>query len=365
MMEDLFVINSAGNLFYSWHSEIKINQSDDLISGFLSAINSFASIERGEDIKALKLKETTIIFEKDDKFEISFIATTKNPEIIELIHLLIHELMQIFTAKFSDILSKEFDGEVSKFDLFKKDMDYIINAFGLDILLSSIKKIDEKGIFKSITYIEPKSGHIFYIHAKTYVNKEKLSFLIPLIMNSARLLCQDNLKEKVRWILLNTIKNENLLVELRDKLIIAKQYELPSNFENEFLALDFFKEKSKYVNKPLILAEKFDSIKWDPKIKQIFLVDLVGKVFYSKIIDSSYDCSRYTPETISFLTASKKASQEIYNRILFNASIGAEKLAITCINFNNFALSLIGSTHELSDFIVIENLCLDILKQLK
>lgn len=68
MLEDLFVINEAGTLLYSWYRESGGDHGDDLISGFLFEVNSFASIERGEDIKSLKLKEASIIFEKDDSF---------------------------------------------------------------------------------------------------------------------------------------------------------------------------------------------------------------------------------------------------------------------------------------------------------
>ncbi len=41
MLEDLLIINAGGQLLYSWHPEGKLNDRDDLISGFLSALNSF------------------------------------------------------------------------------------------------------------------------------------------------------------------------------------------------------------------------------------------------------------------------------------------------------------------------------------
>ena len=66
MIDDLFVITEGGQLLYGWHPEGRKEEKDDLITGFLSALNSFATFERGEDIKSLKLKETHIIFEKFD-----------------------------------------------------------------------------------------------------------------------------------------------------------------------------------------------------------------------------------------------------------------------------------------------------------
>ena len=82
-MDDLFIINESGQLLYSWHSGKGSRTSDDdLISGFLTALNSFASVERGEDIKALKLKETNIIFEKWSDYvqKLTFVATSKNDD---------------------------------------------------------------------------------------------------------------------------------------------------------------------------------------------------------------------------------------------------------------------------------------------
>ena len=92
---------------------------------------------------------------------------------------------------------------------------------------------------------------------------------------------------------------------------------------------------------------------------------MVGKIFYTEIFDNTYDCFDYITETISFLTSSKKVSEEIYNRTLFNASIGGEKLATICINFNNFALTLIGKIQDFSDYTIIQSTCSDIYKKLK
>ncbi|MFX0024265.1 MAG: hypothetical protein ACFE9S_18205 [Candidatus Hermodarchaeota archaeon] len=367
MIEDLLIINEAGALLFNWHPEgHKDEGNDDLLSGFLTAMNSFATVERGEDIKSLQMKETQIIFEKYEELhqKLTFVITTKNEELIELLHAIIHDIMDKFTELYFDDLNKEFNGLISQFQSFNEHVEDIINSHGLDVLNDAIKTIDEITTLKGIMFLEPKGGNVYYIHAKQYVNKEKISFLVPLIMNSAKLLYQNSLNEKLYWILLNTVRNENLIVEPRKKILIVKQYQLQENFEEEYLQLEFFKEKDKYIKKPRKLIEQFDKIIWNPNIKQIYLVDLVGKIIYSKILDDSFDCSEYIPETISFLTSSKKASEEIYNRILFNASIGGEKLTTICVNFNNFALTLIGKIHDFIDYKVIQKTCIDIYQQL-
>jgi len=367
MIEDLLIINESGALLYNWHPQGFVsNGKEDLLSGFLTAINSFATVERGEDIKSLKLRETQIIFEKYNELhqKLTFVITTKNEELIEILHAILHELMEKFPKLFHESLNKEFNGLITQFRKFDTHMEEIIKSYGLDILDNAVEQVDKGGSFKAVIYLEPKGGNIFYIHAKHYVNVDKVSFLIPLIMNSAKLLYKSNLKEDLNWILLNTIQNENVLVEPREKVLILKQYQSSENFEDDFLSLEFFKEKGKYIKKPKKLIEKFESLNWSPKIKQIYLVDIFGKIFYSKVFDKTYDCTEYIPETISFLTSSKKTSEEIFNKPLFNASIGGIKITTICVNFNNFCLTLIGSVHDFNDFNEIQSICIDVFKQL-
>jgi hypothetical protein len=368
MIDALLIINEAGALLFNWHpEELDEEGSDDLLSGFLTALNSFATFERGEDIKSLRLKETTFIFEKYDQLyqKLTFVVATKKTDLTELLHAFIHEIMNQFIAEYNNILDKEFDGEITIFRNFRENVDKISRNLGLDVLASNIEEIEKGTVLKAVIYIEPKGGNIFFIHAKQYLEKEKLSFLIPLILNSAQLLYQNHLNEPLHWFLINTVQSESTVVESRENILIVKQYNLSVDFENDFLSLEFFKDEGKYVKKPQKLIEKFENIKWDARIRQLFLIDLVGKVFYSQIFDEKYDCIDYIPETISFLTSAKKASIEIYHRVLFNAAIGGEKIITICVNFNNFALTLIGDIKDLNDFNMIQDVCLKIYKQLQ
>ena len=57
MIDDLLIINESGALLYNWHPHGYVSDGrEDLLSGFLTALDSFASVERGEDIQSLKLK---------------------------------------------------------------------------------------------------------------------------------------------------------------------------------------------------------------------------------------------------------------------------------------------------------------------
>ena len=259
MIEDLLIINESGALLYNWHPKgFESNGKEDLLSGFLTAINSFATFERGEDIKSLKLKETSIIFEKFDMYEqkLTFVVTTKSEDLIELLHAFIHEIMEEFTREFELILNKEFDGEVTHYRPFKQKVDTIVRALGLDVLNECIEEVDEGSTLKSVIYLEPKGGLLYFVYAKQYLNREKISFLIPLVMNSARLLYQNNLNERLLWIILNTVKNESITVEKREKIYIISQYELPNTIEEEFLSLEFFNDKEKVASIVRSFCEK-------------------------------------------------------------------------------------------------------------
>jgi len=263
MIDGLLIINDSGALLYNWHPEnYEGDGKDDLFSGFLTAIDSFATVERGEDIKSLRLKETSLIFEKFDELEqkLTFVITTKNQELIELLHEIIHDIMDKFTELYVEHLKKIFDGAVSHYYSFKDHVELIMKSYGLDILTDSIKDIDEFTALKTVIYLDPKRGDVFYIHAKQYVDKEKISFLVPLIMNSAKLLYHDNLNEELQWIHLSTVRSEILVVIPRGKILIVQQHQMVNNFEEEFLSLDFFKDKEKFVKKPKKLVEKFETI---------------------------------------------------------------------------------------------------------
>ncbi|MBD3193959.1 MAG: hypothetical protein GF317_02820 [Candidatus Lokiarchaeota archaeon] len=368
MFDELLVISQGGQLLYSWHSKSKEDDDldDDLISGFLTALNNFATQQRGEDIKSLKLKQTTIIFEKYDELhqKLTFVATTKNEELIELLHVVLHEVMNQFINLFQDKLNREFDGDITEFREFDDIIENLLINYGLDVLDSTIEKINKEKTLKSVVFLEPNGGKILYIHAKQYVSKDKISFLVPLLRNSSKLLYLQNLNQKVGWILLNTIRNEIMLVEVRKNILIVYLYNLEDSMEDTILNLDFFKTEGKYVDKPKKLGKIFDRIKFNQNIKEIYLVDLLGKIFYKQSLVNDFKYKQYIPETISFLTASKKSSKEIFNRELMCSTIGGQDIATICLNFNNFVLVLIGETTNFNSFQGIEKTCINIIEQL-
>ncbi len=117
-------MNDAGLPIYSWKSEEESIGDENLLSGFITALNHFAQGERGEDLKKITLDPTTFIFER--KGGLVFLILTKDPEfekiIWEILQTLVSEFIQMFEqeikdfggnisifSKFTDVVSKTFD----------------------------------------------------------------------------------------------------------------------------------------------------------------------------------------------------------------------------------------------------------------
>jgi len=368
MIEDLLVINGTGQALYGWHNETdKDTSKDDLISGFLTALNSFATAERGEDIKSLKMKESIILFEKHDELEqkLVFVVTTKDEKLLELLHAIIHDVMKSFIAQFETNLDKVFDGDVTAYHQFDGTLERIFQSYGLDELAGSLEEIDQQKLLNAILFLEPKGGNIYYIHAKEYINKEKMSFLIPLIVNSSKLLYGRYLNQEIDWISLNIIDNRTILLELRKNIIILKIYKHKLEINSqEILNLPYFKSNEKYVKRPQKIIEIFKDFSLQENIQQFFLVDMVGKVFYEDQKNSSHNFEELIPETISFVTASKKASQEIYNKTMLMSAINGVKTTTIYINFNTFALVIIANAEDFSNYKDIQYLCFELFQQI-
>lgn len=369
MINELFVLNTGGQVIYSWHHDEQEEESkDDLVGGFLSALNSFATMERGEDIKSLKLKETQIIFERLEELEqhLTFVATTKSEELIELIHSIVHKIMDTFTAKYEERLDRPFDGDITPFKEFDENINEIFMAYGLDVLESTIEKIDAGNSLKSVLFLEPGDGDLLFIYAKQYVDKDKMSYLIPLLTKSSKLLYERNLNQELNWIMLNTIKNEILLIEIRASIFLVKIYDLKATSANKKQIFEMFDESHIFSRKLKKLEKLFSDITYSEKISQFFVVNLDGGILF-KHLQTNEDKNTYEnniPEIISFLTSSKRASQEIFNRKLLSCSIGGVSTVIFCVNLQNVALIVIGNRRDLESFEIIEEVYMDILAQL-
>lgn len=342
---------------------------DTLISGFLSALNSFATIERGEEIKSLKLKETTLIFEKEEGFlqELVFVITTKSDEMITLLHDLLHDIMTRFTEIFVDALNKQFDGDVSEYKNFNPIMEELLKAYGLDKLNEYKKIIDYEGSIKAMIFIKPKEGTILYIYAKQYLDRKKISFLTPLVHTSSNVFFKESFNDDIHHILIRTIKNDGLAIESRKKVLITTLYKFKVDFEDIFNSHTSSPKKlEKYVKKPAKLNDIFEKIDWNSAIKEFYVINPLGKELYHKAFLESTTNGIHFPEFISVLTSSEKLSEQLFNRdLLFFTTIGKTSYNLTCINFKLFYLLFNCFFEETQKFEFISSCCIDLLTKIQ
>ncbi len=364
MIDDLLIINDTGQLLFSWHPEgsPKENQ-DDLISGFFSALNTFATFERGEDLKFLKLGESNIIFEKYEELhqKLIFIITTKNEKVIDLLHSFVHDIMDSFVEKFRKDLDKKFDGAVYMFKIFADSVNEILNNLGIDQLPKMIEEIDDSDIIKAIAIIEPLEGKVLFIHAKQYINKDDISFLIPLLINSGKRLYQN---KELNSILITSLNNENLIVELREGVVIVKFYDIIKKFNADYEAIEFIKNKKNIMKKQKKLKPLLENIDWGPNIKNMLITDLLGTTLASKVIGNTDMKLDNQTEIISFLSSSRKACEQIYSRDLFISYIEGQNSSLLCINLDTCGLFFTLDAQNSRDFQEIQKLGLELLKKI-
>jgi hypothetical protein len=364
MIDDLFIIYEGGQLMYSWHAkETKIDE-DHMISGFLTAINTFATSQRGEGISSLTLDMTHIIFDKDEDLKVQYVITTKFQN-KEILFDFLSDIKKRFTVKYSDTLNKGYSGNTAIFKNFNQDINEILYAWGLNDINTYIEQVNAGGVLKSLIYLNPTKGSVLYVHAKKYVDRDKLSFIIPLIINSGNLFIRNNLNQELNWVLLNTIKNDNLLVVSREKVCIVREYELKKDIERETSQIEFIQKNEKIIKKTNYITNVFNKIEVNPKITQLFLVDNAATILYKKKEAASINMEEYLPELVSFLTSSKKSIDELYNRKLFYTALGGSETSVIILDFGRSGLILLGSINDFSDYQTIQNLCFSFINQLK
>ncbi|MFX1339734.1 MAG: hypothetical protein ACFFDK_14070, partial [Promethearchaeota archaeon] len=340
MIEDLLIINDSGLLLFGWHPEgVSGEDQDNLISGFFTALNSFATFERGEDLKSIKLRESTIIFEKYEKLfqKLIFIITTKNDKMIGLLHSIVHVIMDSFVDLYNKELDREFDGSVASFRNFSETFNQILNDFGMDLIQYDMVRIDDKDILKAFILLNPLDGNVLYIYAKQYVNKEDISFLVPLMINTGKMLVK-NFDENIDSISLTTIENEHLELILREKVAIVRLHKIDKKSDDRLVVIEFMKNKEKILKKPKKIEKMLENVNWGSRIRSIIFIDLLGNVLFSRLMKESRSFLENTTEIISFISSCKKASETIYNKELFNSSISSQTNSVICINLNTYIL---------------------------
>lgn len=180
MIDQIIFINYAGLSIYTW-SPLSETKDSTLISGFLSALNMFATGERGEQIHKINLSPTTFLF--DRAADIIFVMLTKDPDIEPILLLILKALKERFLALHEPSL-KEFDGDIQKYMTFDTELEAILNIYGY-FDYQRLTTEFSKSTVESVLYIEKNSGDILYSKAKGYLDKKTLSFQSLILVKTA------------------------------------------------------------------------------------------------------------------------------------------------------------------------------------
>lgn len=129
MISRVLIIGSGGILLYSksFFVEEKEEFDNDLISGFLTAISSFAQEIKGGNIKALNFRNFNFVYAYDDRFGCMFVVVTAIDDLEEEAHAACVLMKKEFITKYESNL-EHFTGNITDFkgfDDFIKENIYI------------------------------------------------------------------------------------------------------------------------------------------------------------------------------------------------------------------------------------------------
>ena len=115
IFNEFFIITEDGINLFSRSSSGEQQENMDMISGFLSALNTFAKTERGESMKELTLEQTTFAFEKSE--HLIYVMTSGEPKARQLLKLFLEKIIDVFGSMFETDFAN-FMGDVAPFEKF-------------------------------------------------------------------------------------------------------------------------------------------------------------------------------------------------------------------------------------------------------
>ncbi len=121
MIRQIFIINSAGLLLFL-RNYVTDKLEADLISGFLTAMSTFAEEIKGGTIEKLEFMQFQFVYSIDEKSEMKFVLCIDADDIIDEPKERLEIVKQEFLNRYIDKL-KDWGGDVSIFRSFKEFSD--------------------------------------------------------------------------------------------------------------------------------------------------------------------------------------------------------------------------------------------------
>ncbi|MHA1310745.1 MAG: hypothetical protein ACTSQO_07415 [Candidatus Helarchaeota archaeon] len=152
-IQNILVLQPNGTLIFSkdYHS---IKESPSIISGFLTAIDSFAqSIGAGTQIQTIETDEYKFVGDISKKYKIKFIVICEKDDDINQAKILLNSIKRSFITKFNkDLRRKNPFNDLNKFNNWEENLDRLVNRSELSSFETVVSETlkDLKKIFKKI-----------------------------------------------------------------------------------------------------------------------------------------------------------------------------------------------------------------------
>lgn len=151
MIHNVYILKKTGeNLLHGYYGSIEVDES--LITGFLSAISSFAEEIGAESVESLIMKNMKFVYALDTSTpdSIIFAVCVDREEEQRKIENILRKIKEAFmTAHKSDL--EAYTGDLSVFKEFYKDMDeivwqYVLEKYGnafQELIINRKRRLDE------------------------------------------------------------------------------------------------------------------------------------------------------------------------------------------------------------------------------
>jgi hypothetical protein len=131
MIRQLFVITSSGLLAYNRNFIIPKNDEDkggvdsDLISGFLTALSSFASEIRGGSMEKMEFMQFQFLYSMDKDLDLKFVLCIDKDDMVEEAKTTLEKVKNEFIKRYNSAI-QNWNGDVSSFKSFNEYADQIL-----------------------------------------------------------------------------------------------------------------------------------------------------------------------------------------------------------------------------------------------
>jgi hypothetical protein len=331
---EFFIITEDGINLFSRSSSGEQQDGMDMISGFLSALNTFAKTERGEIMKELTMEQTTFVFEKRER--LIYVMTSGEPKARQLLKLFLEKIIGAFGSMF-DADFANFMGDVAPFEKFGDVLAKIQFDCAVDTTNAAFDGFAENEMLQSISVISKDTGEIIFTEAKQYVNKEDLGFLVPLVTRSSEVVINQIVDQRVAWILEISSKDRVMLIQPRDHAIFVEEYKLPFDLSRESTI------------KPKKIKESFSRPMFLSEIKYVKIISNTGKVLDEIIRDAGY-VTNIKEDATMLINASVNLVNKYYKSGLKGVAIADSNKATLFVPIKDFFVMIRGIQDDFKKF---------------